>query len=536
MPQNLAYTALLLGVLVFVHEFGHFIVAKACGVKVLKFSIGFGPRLIGFTRGETEYRISLLPLGGYVRMAGELPTEELEPEEAKRGFLAQPPWKRGLIVAAGPFFNLVFPVLVYFFVFVGTHEALAPQVGSVDAGTPAAQVLEPGDKILAVDGERVRTFEEMRKKVQPRFDHEIHLTIERQGDQKVVPVTPLRATDTNPIESVPRGFIGISAQEKPAVLGVPVGSPAEAAGFHTFDRIISVNSRPVKTEVDLDRALNKAGEALEVGVERAKGSADTHPEHLTLKTQKHPGSGYMALGGEGVDAYVYEVTPGSPASAVGIAVGDRLVSFNGKPLASFRILELALGDFRQKPFQLGWSHAGGPTQTAQLRLVKKDVKDELGAVTEQYELGVLPRSPKEGEVPDFSRVRVYHSPTEALAESLRIVPEIIGKTALVIGMLFTGQVPFKTVGGPIMLYQLASKSAEAGMEQFLNLMAVISINLGMMNLLPIPVLDGFQLLASVWEGVRRRPIPTRAREIANAVGLAMLLILMILVFKNDLTR
>jgi regulator of sigma E protease len=406
----------------------------------------------------------------------------------------------------------------------------------VDAGTPAAAVLEPGDRIIAVDGESVRTFEEMRKKVQPRFDREIQLSIERQGERKTVGVTPLRATETNPIESVPRGFIGISAQEKPAVIGVPVGSPAETAGFHTFDRIISVSGRPVKTEVDLDRAVAKVNGTLDVGVERPKSPADAHPERLTIHVEKKPGAGYVAFGGEGVDAYVYEVTPGSPAALAGVAVGDRLVSFNGKPLASFRILELALGDFRQKPFQLGWSHAGGPTQTAELRLVKKDVKDELGGVSEQFELGALPRSPKEGEVPDFERVRVYHSPAEALAESLRIVPEIIGKTAVVIGMLFTGQVPFKSVGGPIMLYQLASKSAEAGMEQFLNLMAVISINLGMMNLLPIPVLDGFQLLASVWEGVRRRPIPTRAREIANAVGLAMLLILMILVFKNDLTR
>src|SRR4051794_29756424 len=97
-PQNLAYTALLLGVLVFVHEFGHFLIAKACGVKVLKFSIGFGPKLIGFTRGETEYRLSILPLGGYVKMAGDLPGEELDPADAHRGFLAQAPWKRALIV------------------------------------------------------------------------------------------------------------------------------------------------------------------------------------------------------------------------------------------------------------------------------------------------------------------------------------------------------------------------------------------------------------------------------------------------------
>src|SRR4051794_12154255 len=109
--QNMGYTALLLGVLIFVHELGHFLVAKWMNVKVLRFSIGFGPAIVQFTRGETEYRLAWIPLGGYVKMAGELPGEELAPEEVGRGFLEQAPWKRGLIVAAGPFFNLVFPIL-----------------------------------------------------------------------------------------------------------------------------------------------------------------------------------------------------------------------------------------------------------------------------------------------------------------------------------------------------------------------------------------------------------------------------------------
>ncbi|HME89968.1 MAG TPA: site-2 protease family protein, partial [Myxococcaceae bacterium] len=129
--QNIGYTLLLLGVLVIVHEFGHFIVAKAFNVKVLKFSVGFGPRIFGFQKGETEYRVAWLPLGGYVKMAGEQPTEELPPEEAKRGFLAQAPWKRMLISAAGPGFNLIFPVLIYFLVSLGAHERVSTKIGSV---------------------------------------------------------------------------------------------------------------------------------------------------------------------------------------------------------------------------------------------------------------------------------------------------------------------------------------------------------------------------------------------------------------------
>jgi regulator of sigma E protease len=295
----------------------------------------------------------------------------------------------------------------------------------------------------------------------------------------------------------------------------------------------------VQTEVDLDKLLAQSQGPLQLQIERPEKLENKQEKlpttQLSLSVPRQPGSGYAALGAEGSDAYIYQVVPGSPAATAGIQPGDRLVSLDGKPLPSFRILAIALGDLREKPFQLGWRH-GLEERSAHLHQVKRDIKDEMGAVSEQLDLGVEPRMPRNGEVPEPEFVSVYHSPLEALKESVRIVPEIIGKTAMVIGMLFTGQVPFKTVGGPIMLYQLASKSAEAGIEQYLNLMAVISINLGMMNLLPIPVLDGFQLLASVWEGIRRRPIPMRAREIANAVGLAMLVILMILVFKNDLTR
>ncbi len=154
--QNLGYTAVLLGVLVFVHELGHFLAAKALGVKVLRFSIGFGPRLFGFTRGETEYRIAVLPLGGYVKMAGEVPGEEVTPEEEARSYLAQSPWKRMLIVAAGPAFNLLFPLLVLFVV-LASYPQTSTRVLSLEPGLPAAEAgVQLGDVITRVDGQPVR--------------------------------------------------------------------------------------------------------------------------------------------------------------------------------------------------------------------------------------------------------------------------------------------------------------------------------------------------------------------------------------------
>src|SRR2546425_12496934 len=161
--QNIVAFAVFLGVLVTVHELGHFLVAKACGVKVLKFSIGFGPRIFGFTRGETEYRVAWIPLGGYVKMAGEQPHDEVSPEDSKRSFLAQPPWKRAAIVVAGPVFNLIFPVIAYFFVNLGTVQVVSTRVGYVEPGKPAAVAgMKPGDRGKSADGGDVTTLNGIR--------------------------------------------------------------------------------------------------------------------------------------------------------------------------------------------------------------------------------------------------------------------------------------------------------------------------------------------------------------------------------------
>src|SRR5260370_475953 len=300
--QNLAYTLVLLGVLVFVHELGHFLVAKAVNVKVVRFSIGFGPRIFGFTKGETEYRVGWLPLGGYVKMAGELPQAELSPEEAKRGLLAQAPWKRALIVTAGPAFNLLFPVLAYFLLFLGPHQQISTRIGSVEPGLPAAEArLQPGDRILAVDGEKVRPFEELRPHLHPLYDRPITLTVERQGRQFTTTLTPAKSLETNPIETLPRGLIGISPNPKAPVLGVPEGSPAAAAGLKTFDRVLSVNGEPVKDELAFNAAIDKARGLVQLKVERDRrielpGVAAHVPDVVSVSMETQPGHVYQAIG------------------------------------------------------------------------------------------------------------------------------------------------------------------------------------------------------------------------------------------------
>jgi regulator of sigma E protease len=530
-----------LSVLIFVHELGHFLVAKACGVKVLKFSIGFGPKLIGFTRGETEYQIALLPFGGYVKMAGEQPYDEVAPEEAERGFLTQPAWKRVLISAAGPVFNLAFPVLVFFVVFMGPQKVWSTRVANVEPGMPAAEAgMQPGDRIIAIDGNRVRAFTEIRRELQSRFHQPVPITIERDGKQQVLTVSPVRNLDVSPIETVPQGMIGIGPVALPAEVGVPAGSPAEAAGLKTFDRLLAIDGKPVKDETELKPALSGKSGTVEVKVARfdevpLPGVVARAPRVVAVNVPVQPGEGYAALGVERVDLYVRGVEPGSPVDKAGVKRGDRIVAIDGKPLPSALLLSIALNEHGDKPFKLTW-RSGGEEKSAQLAQARVEVKDEFNSGQTELTTGLWPHRYTGAEQTEPESVTLQYTVGEAMAESLKVVPDVIRQTALGIAKLFTGGISAKSVGGPVMLYDLANRSAEAGFAPFLRMMAVISVNLGLMNLLPIPVLDGFHILSATWEGIRRRPISLRAREVANMVGLAMLLLLMGWALLNDILR
>ncbi|MBN8231477.1 RIP metalloprotease RseP [Corallococcus macrosporus] len=543
MLQNLGFFILLLGVLVTVHELGHFLVAKACGVKVLKFSIGFGPKIIGFTKGETEYQVALLPLGGFVKMAGDLPHEELPPEEAARGFLAQPPWKRGLIVLAGPAFNLLFPIFVYFFVFLGPQETLSTRVGMVSPDMAAAAAgIRPGDRILSVEGEPVRTFDDMRDAFVGKFNRPVPVTLERDGQQRVVEVTPEKSSEVSPVDTVERGMIGVSPYPQPPVVGVPATSPAAAAGLKSFDRVLSVNGVHVQDEAALYREVAKVpeGTPMKLSVARLAPTAvgavtGRIPEVVEVTLPRQPGEGAAALGAEASDLYVASVASGSVAEGAGIVPGDRIVAINGTPLKSFNKLATVLNGLQAQPFTLTWRGEKGE-RTQQLAQAPLKTRDDYGQTSAPLVFGVRPWSFSSADLPPVEKVTIDLGPAAAFKEAALIVPKIVGQMVQVLGGLFVGKVSPSTIGGPIMMYQLAAKSAEQGLDSFLNLMAIISINLGVMNLLPIPVLDGFHLLSAAWEGIRRRPIPVRVREVANMVGLALLILLMLLAVTNDVTR
>lgn len=531
LPFQILSVVVLLGGLIFIHELGHFLVAKAFGVKVLKFSLGFGPRIVGFRKGETEYRLSLLPLGGYVKMAGDDPTETLSEADRGRGFLEQRPWKRALIAFAGPAMNLIFPLIAYFAVFAFQSESIAPHVGQVVAGMPAAEAgLVPGDRIVAIEGERIHTFSDLKRFVDPNPNRPLRMEIERDGAVRVVTVTPAPYEESDPIETVTVGKIGIMPNPAAPVIGVTPEGAAQMAGLRPLDRIVSVQGVEVGS---IEKALDALQKAWDRGapfdVVALRKAAEGEPTEVPVSivpTADRP------LGVESGDLYVNRVVEGTPAAAAGLRPGDRLISLDGRTLTSWADVQKAQREKADQPFHLVWIR-GGETHEATFAQASRTEMDEIrDRPITVYTFGAFGGLP----VMHPPLVKVPFRPGVAAVAAFDASWEVARKIALGIGMIATGEIAFKNVGGPLQIYDVTTQAAEQGWEVFLHTMAMISINLGLVNLLPVPVLDGGHIVQAGVEAVRRKPLSLKAREITNAVGLAMLLTLMVFALKNDVVR
>jgi regulator of sigma E protease len=542
---------LLLGGLIFVHELGHFLVAKALGVKVLRFSIGFGPRILGVQRGETEYRIAVLPLGGYVKMAGDDPSEQLAPEDRGRGFLEQRPWKRLAIAIAGPTANLLFPALIYFALTAAMRgdPVTGPYIGTVAPGSPAAVAgLEPGDRILSVaapggEPRAVRYFADLPDLVSPHAGEPLTFRVERDG-REIEPLTivPMPEEEPNPIDTVRRGVIGVTSTYAPAV--VAPARRGSAGPLEPFDLVVAAGGRPVKHIGDLRRALDERRCApidLEVLRERPVDlPGATLSSYETVKLEAVPtcaGGGPAFLpADQTVSTFIAAVTPGSPADRAGIARGDAIASVNGTPVHSFRDVN-ALG----RAFKPGATVKLGLSDGRTVDLVPASERyvDEL--TRDERERLVLGFSPNRRALVQLRSLVVQEvpflpGPVEIARLSWRKLVDVVRFMVLVIARIVTGHLPFKMVGGPIALFSMASEAAEQGWGTFLSQMALISVNLGIVNLLPIPVLDGGHIVQAALESITRRPLSVRAREIANIVGFVLIVTLMLFAFKNDIAR
>ncbi len=545
--MDLLYFALLCSVLIFVHELGHFVWAKAFGVKVLTFSIGFGPKLLRLRGRETEYCVGILPLGGFVKMLEENRQEPVLPEDRKRTFEAQALWKRIIIVTAGPAMNVLFPVLLYFAVFAGETRFLPPTVGVVLPGHPAEGKLRPGDRVLAINGDRITTYAELHRIILHSPNKELSLKVFRDGAQIEVVVVPKETEVQKPLDIVDRvGEIGIGPSRPAAVIGISrPDSPAYRAGLRTFDLVTDVRGRPVKTFADLEDMLrDNRGENVPVTYLRpvevprsARGLAvlASYAVYESGVAALTPEAGHGDLasrtGLEPADLYVAHVREGSAEWKADLRPGDRIVELDQVEVTAWSTLIERLNAAADRPHTLGWVRAG-QRRTGTVELRREDYLDEYGEHRPNFFVRMEHWSPAVLEPYVENPARFRYALQSAVEETYDVVRFIV----VGIVRIMQGKVSLSTLGGPITVYDVVGEESGKGVSYFVWAMALISINLGLINLLPIPVLDGGHLLFFLFEAVLRRPLPLRVREIASLAGLVVLLALMAVAFKNDVER
>jgi regulator of sigma E protease len=432
---------ILLGILIFVHEFGHFLFAKKLGVRVLKFSLGFGPKLIGRKYGDTEYLVSAVPLGGYVKMLGEEPGDELKEEDKPFAYNYQAVWKRFLIVFSGPVFNLFFAAAILFVIFLSGVPVPKPYVGKVMDNSPAAAAgFMAGDRIAAINGKTVSGWDDIDVSVNESSGERLLFKIEREGKIIELSVTPEKSTGKNIFgENTEVMDIGIMPLLYPEVGEVIKNSVAEKAGIKKGDRIIEIEGTPIKTWHDMTAIIHGSPEK---------------PLRLKIKRDEN----FLEL----------TVTP-----------------------------------------------------------EKKISKYPDG--TEKH-IGLI------GIGPAGNNVIKKYNPLKAASLGVKRTWDMIVLTVVMVIKLIQRIVPAETLGGPIMIFQMAGQQASLGAMNFFMFMAVISINLGVLNLLPIPILDGGHILFLGIEAVRRKPLSEKAIMIAQRIGLAIIITLTAFAFYNDIMR
>jgi regulator of sigma E protease len=425
----------VLGVLVFVHELGHFVAAKRVGIRVLKFQLGFNPTIVSFRRGDTEYSIGALPLGGYVKMAGETPEDG--PTGQNDEFLSKSKWERFQVLIMGPLMNLglavvLLAVVLYQGAEVPVYQDQPPVVGAVTPDSPAAKAdIRRGDRVLAVAGRRVDTWEQFFLAVATRPNREVTIDLTRDGRELARQVTPLSAPDSK----YEIGDIGVWPDAHPHVPRVTPGEPADKAGIEPGDVILAINGEPVVLPSQLVGIIGRSvGTPITVTVRR-----EGERRNFTVV----PIKGCTGVGGD--------------QGCIGVGLGEET-----------------------KQIQPGVFQA------------------IVMSVQRNYEMTVL------------------------------ILDTIWG--------LLTRQTSPKQLMGPVAIAQLSGESAQLGWIALFSLMANISLNLGLLNLMPVPVLDGGHIFIMAMEGAARRDFSMRVKEKMLLAGFVVLMMLMVTAIYNDLTR
>ncbi len=562
LPIKIAAAFLALGVLIFVHETGHFVVAKAFGVRVLVYSFGFGKRLLGFRWKGTDYRLSAIPFGGYVRLWGADPfeieerdaimeAEDLhtpqgdEPQRGEWALQDVSVWKRLLIYAAGPAANLVVPFFVFALLLMAGEPQNAAVVGTVVRGSPGAEAgLQPGDRVLEVAGTPVVAWSDMNEtwtRAAQSLD-DLPVVIERLGKQLELSLArpDLPGSLGSPahygvLVDVPTAQVGLIHQD----------SPAGAAGLQTGDVLLEVAGQPVDSWSQAYGLLARAGDTVELrwqrGEEQLQGT-------LRSSTDWVPPAVRGLFRGDAVDRwglytatlFVDEVSADSAASAAGIQPGDFVVAIDDQRVQSWHevlrdvraTLVVEDGQRSATPVDVTVMQQGHAKRFTMQPQVIEDT-DALGATYFRPVIGVV----RLGAMQRPPQVRVYYPVGKAIARAGTETVLLARFTVQQIGRIATGRVKAeKSVGGPLEIARQATIAAEQGIFYFARLLGMISISVGIFNLLPVPVLDGGHLLFYSLEAIRGRPVSALLRERAQIVGVMLLVALMIFVLYLDVGR
>lgn len=439
---------LLLGPLIAIHEFGHYFVARKLGVKVQVYSIGFGPTLIKWKSKKSgiQYQLSALPFGGYVKMLDEREGNVTE-EDMPQAFNRQSPWKRIAIVAAGPLINLVFAIVLFWILFLPSQEQLNTRVGKIFPGTPAAAVqMQTGDKITAIDGTPVSTWEKLNYAIVDRAGETgvIQVQVERQGQlqQFSLPIQNfLKDQSKSPLETL--GFIPYRPQIPAVVTKLSEDGAAIRQGIKEGDKIVAIDGVKMKDWFD-----------------------------------------------------VVEIVQASPEKLLKIDV-------------------LRNGEIKQ------------------FNVMPQGQRDNMGNVIGM--LGVQ-STPGKVTIPDEYKQTIQYNPAQALMMAVDKTGQISGMILNSMAKMVRGLIGLDNLSGPITIAKVAGQSAEMGWQTFISFMALMSISLGILNLLPIPMLDGGHLVYYFIEAIRGKPVSEQIQIFGLKIGMVLLGSMMLLALFNDFMR
>ncbi len=535
-------------ILVVVHEFGHFLAAKLFKIGVPVFSVGMGPRVAGFSWGGTDYRLSALPIGGYVRLSGADPFGEEDfdtpPVPPEQDFMSKPVWQRLIVMLAGPAANLVLPVVIFTLLFMGGYPEHPAEIGLVSFDGPAWRAgLRAGDRVVQVDDEPVQVWRELGSALARRVGTDVRVVVER-GDERVALTLPAGSYDRRAGTILDADSLGVESGRRSTRVGVgDPRSPAGVAGLATFDAITHVEGAAVE---DFEALLAALGEGPErevtaVRVDAETGERTTRALSFVLSDwaprPDDPWGNRWGIAPS--DVFVGGVSEGQPAAVAGVQPSDRLYAVDGVPVHDFLHLRSLVAKSAIDPMDYA---AGTRPLTLTLEragaLVDTRFEPKLVDATTVYATRYRPQMGV-SLVPDSRVYRPqelkYYGPIEALGMGVRRTWEAVETVLTALdSMLRIRTNPAKMMGGPLAIFSVTGQSLMMGIHAYAGTIAAISVSLAIVNLLPVPALDGGQIIVYLIEWVRGRPLSAAIRVRIQMLGVLMLFALIVLVTISDL--